>query len=134
MSKNRINFDSHDVYSAPSDENVVTVEIPSAEEIYSDHYKDLNDEESKIRKGVSSVINEVFENSSVNIPDGEPEPRFKRIDPKMLEEDDRKHLNNCYEKFDKETRPKIRKSIKTATIEDEEAMNDMARKLYGAEI
>ena len=128
VAKNRINFGS-----TSNSGHVVEVEQPSVDDVYSEHFERMN-EEAKAAIDTDKIIRMAIDGNEVNIPDGEDEPVFKRSNPEELKAADKKHLENMYHEFDEKERPKIEKKMRPATVEDEEAMNEMARKLFGAEI
>lgn len=126
----RFNFDG----GGRDGEDVISVEQPSAEDVVKRHFLELNSDADLSRFDTKRVLNEAFNINEKNVPDGEDQVSFPREDPKKLLKEDADWLDKRRKAFDEEERPKIREKIKPATLEDEEAMNEMARKLYGVEI
>lgn len=95
----------------------LVIHQPSAEDIYNEHYQDLNKS-----IGVVDVVN------------GEFKKGFKRKKKEDLIADDAKNLAKRREHIDKVDKPKFEKCVPAVTTNEIDEMNQMAVNYFGAEI
>ena len=92
----------------------ITVVHPSAEDVYADHYNVLNEE---VRKSLNREGN-----------------LFNMGDTETIRKEDEQYLKDIREEYDEKKRPILEKNLSVATEEDEEEMNEIARRCFGVEI
>ena len=96
--------------------DAVVIHQPSAEEIYEEHFTNLNKS-----LGIQSVLESEFKG-------------FRRQDPKKLAEEDKQNLAKRREYIDNVDRPKLEKAMRPVTDTEIDEMNKMAEQWFGAEL
>ena len=124
METKKINFSDeeeelrkHGIDEYQRGNGTLVIHQPSPEEIYDEHYSDLNKS-----IGVVDVVNSEFKRG------------FKRKKKEDLIKDDEKNLAKRREHIDNVDKPKLEKSLPPVTDNEIDEMNQMAVNYFGAEV
>lgn len=97
--------------------DTIVVRQPSAEEVYDEHFQDLNKS-----LDVAKVVASEFKGG------------FQRKDPKKLMADDEKNLAIRRRHIDEVDKPRLEAAMRPVTQDELDEMNQMATEWFGAEL